>query len=58
MDTEAIKLLTWKLNRMNQRIQEKIVELDKMVTERELVENDLEKLNNIGYNTQTNETYK
>jgi hypothetical protein len=57
MDTEAIKLLTWKLNGMNQRIQDKIVELDKMVSEREVVENELGKLNS-SYYTQKNETNK
>ena len=57
MNTEAIKLLTWKLNGMNQRIQDKIVELDKMVSEREVVENELGKLNS-SYYTQKNETNK
>ena len=55
MNEERIKLLTWKLNGMNQKIQDRIVELDKMVSEREVVENDLAKLNNPGYHTQSNE---
>ena len=55
MNTEQIKLLTWKLNGMNLKIQERIIELDKLVSEREKIEDDLEKLNNPGYKTQNND---
>ena len=55
MDTEKIKLLTWKVNQLNMKIQGRIVELDKLIVEREKVEDDLSKLTNLGYNTQKNE---
>jgi hypothetical protein len=55
MNTERIKLLTWKVNQLNMKIQARIVELDKLITEREGVENELGKLNNPGYYSQNNE---
>lgn len=55
MDNEQIKLLTWKVSGMNIKIQSMTKELDDLVIERDVAENDLEKLTNLGYNTQTNE---
>ena len=49
---EKEKLLTWKINSLNMKIQKRIQELDALILEREKTEEELARLNNVGYATQ------